>query len=59
MGEVFQYTSPLLHPASREFVFVEPSDSDLVNPWKECFKQLVGRYCCCFKVFGFGEYKPN
>ncbi|KAL8588774.1 hypothetical protein ACOMHN_035270 [Nucella lapillus] len=42
--EVFQYTQPLLHPAPRDFTFVQPDDSDLPNPWKESFKQLHRGY---------------
>ncbi|XP_068618848.1 F-box only protein 11 isoform X3 [Battus philenor] len=37
---VFEYDTPLMHPAPCQFEFVAPDECDADNPWKESFRQL-------------------
>lgn len=37
---MFEYDTPLMHPAPCQFEFVAPDECDADNPWKESFRQL-------------------
>lgn len=37
---VFEYDTPLMHPAPCQFEFVAADECDADNPWKESFRQL-------------------
>ncbi|CAG9132841.1 unnamed protein product [Plutella xylostella] len=37
---VFEYDTPLMHPAPCQFEFVSTEDCEADNPWKESFRQL-------------------
>ncbi|XP_046327836.1 F-box only protein 11-like [Haliotis rufescens] len=38
--DVFEYDNPLLNPEPRVFKFINPTDSEYENSWRESFKQL-------------------
>ncbi|XP_041353360.1 F-box only protein 11-like [Gigantopelta aegis] len=38
--EVFEYDAPLLHPEVQVFKFIDASDTEYDNPWKESFRHL-------------------
>lgn len=37
---MFEYDTPLMHPAPCQFEFVAADECDADNPWKESFRQL-------------------
>lgn len=37
---MYEYDLPLFNPAPCRFEFVNPVDSDHINPWKESFRHL-------------------
>lgn len=37
---VFEFDTPLMHPAPCQFEFVPADECDADNPWKESFRQL-------------------